>query len=261
MAAAESRPRGRFRLNPVDRFGRAVDPAVLDAAETLGQRVMRYSEKLISDPAVVANLLDESAAAVSRVLQTKQQRNGAPIRDLQDYLFKAFIRRVNKIVRRRLARNSGSSSSMDLPGAEDLDRKILIEEFLRRCDPVTRDTFIWRVQGFSWREIGRKHGISTHAAESRFGQALQRVRKRLGLKDCDGGFCRLHHYSPPLASDSLGIQTAAMGRFAEELARFAYTSGVTRICVMGCAGAATSTFSFHCSAFSTPYSFVASCSA
>ena len=49
------------------------------------------------------------------------------------------------------------------------------------CDPITRDMFIRRNQGFSWKEIGEVYSISAHAAESRFGQALQRVRRKLGL--------------------------------------------------------------------------------
>lgn len=184
MAAGEYRPRGRLQLSPVDRFGRAIDPAVLDAAEKLGPKVVEYGERLVGDPAVVANLLEESAAAVTRVLRTQPQGNGTPIRDLRAYLFKAFIRRVTRVGRRRSASaNSPRPPAMDVSAAEHLDRKILIEEFLRRCDPVICEMFYRRIEGFSWKEIGKKHGISAHAAESRFGQAVQRVRKRLGLGD------------------------------------------------------------------------------
>ncbi len=184
MAEGEYRPRSRLQLSPVDRFGRTIDPAVLEAAGELGQGVIEYGERAVGDPAVLANLLEDSAAAVSRVLRSQQQGNGNPIRDLRAYLFTAFIRRVNRIARRRPA--SGDSPyppSMRMPPAEDLDRKILIEEFLRRCDPVTCEMFYRRIEGFSWKEIGKKYGVSAHAAESRFGQALQRVRKRLGLGD------------------------------------------------------------------------------
>ncbi len=184
MAEGEYRPRSRLQLSPVDRFGRTIDPAVLQAAEELGHGVIEYGERAVGDPAVLANLLEESAAAVSRVLRTQQQGNGTPIRDLRAYLFTALIRRVNRIARRRLASgNSPYPPSMGMPATEDLDRKILIEEFLRRCDPVTREMFYRRIEGFSWKEIGKKYGVSAHAAESRFGQALQRVRKRLGFRD------------------------------------------------------------------------------
>ncbi len=182
MAAGDYRPRNRLQLSPVDRFGRAIDPAVLEAAEGLGQGVIGYGERVVGDPAVLANLLEESAAAVSRVLRTQQQGNGTPIRDLRAYLFKAFIRRVNRVAHRRPAfGNSPRPTSMGIPAAEHIDRRILIEEFLRRCDPIICEMFYRRIEGFSWKEIGKKYGISAHAAESRFGQAVQRVRKRLGL--------------------------------------------------------------------------------
>ena len=48
----------------------------------------------------------------------------------------------------------------------DLESQILVSEFLTRCDPVTRDMFYRRSQGFSWKEIGKVYGISAHAAES-----------------------------------------------------------------------------------------------
>jgi DNA-directed RNA polymerase specialized sigma24 family protein len=181
--AVEFRSAAGFRISPTDPLGRAIEPAVLDAAEEIGQRAVHYAEKLVGDPALATNLLEESAAAVSRVLRSQQAHNNIRVHDLRAYLFRAFIRRVNKVRRRQLVigeRNptppKGSSVS------SDLETQILVGEFLTRCDPVTRDMFYRRSQGFSWKEIGRVYGISAHAAESRFSQTLQKVRRRLGLK-------------------------------------------------------------------------------
>jgi len=77
-------------------------------------------------------------------------------------------------------RSAGSHNSTD-PEAE-LELKILVDELLTRCDPVTRDMFYRRIQGFSWKEIGLSYSISGHAAESRFNQALHKVGARLGLR-------------------------------------------------------------------------------
>ena len=60
--------------------------------------------------------------------------------------------------------------------------KIFIDEFLVQCNPVVRDVLCRRMQGCSWKEIGSAYQISSHAAESKFSQALQKVRKKLGLK-------------------------------------------------------------------------------
>ena len=176
--------KGAFPLNPVDRLGRTIDPAVLTAAEEIGRRAVEYAEKILVDPAVATDLLEESAAAVSRALRTKQRQNGIPVRNVHAYLFRAFIRRVNRATRNNLPlADSASRHSSGGSVSVDLESKILLDEFLTRCDPVTRDMLYRRIQGFSWKEIGRVYAISAHAAESRFSQALQRVRKRLGLRD------------------------------------------------------------------------------
>jgi hypothetical protein len=61
MTAGESGSYERVQLNPTDRFGREIDPAVLKAAEQLGQRVFGYGERMLGDPAVVASAKDDPA--------------------------------------------------------------------------------------------------------------------------------------------------------------------------------------------------------
>ena len=180
--AEESRSENRFQLSPVDRLGRAIDPVVLDAAAQIGPRAMSYAEKLLIDPALAADLLEECAAAVSRVLQKPRPLTDHPIRDVQAYLFRAFIRRVNKNKRRMpVPGNPGNPFDAEFQAAQHFEAKILIDELLTRCDPITRDMFYRRIQGFSWKEIAKVYSISAHAAESRFSQALRRVRKKLGM--------------------------------------------------------------------------------
>jgi DNA-directed RNA polymerase specialized sigma24 family protein len=181
--AGEFQSEAGFRISPIDPRGRTIEPAVLDAAEEIGQRAVLYAEKLVGDPALATNLLEESAAAVSRVLRSQQVHDNIQVHDLRAYLFRAFIRRVNRLRRRQLAvadRPPTHPSSGFV--SVDLESQILVSEFLTRCDLVTRDMFYRRSQGFSWKEIGKVYGISAHAAESRFSQTLQRVRRRLGLK-------------------------------------------------------------------------------
>jgi DNA-directed RNA polymerase specialized sigma24 family protein len=165
------------QLSPIDRLGRAIDPVVFRAAERLAPRVSAYGERLVADPAVVVNLLEESAVTVSRVWHNRQHGE-SPIRHLEAYLFRTFVRKLHRALRRNTTTcNYHVSLSVDF--RRDLERKLLIEELLRTCDPITQEMFYRRIQGFSWRDIGRIYGISAHAAESRFGQALQRVRKKI----------------------------------------------------------------------------------
>jgi len=185
MAEQAHSDRTGVRVNPVDRRGRRISPAVLHAAEEIGRRALHHAERLLIDPAVAANLLEEAAATVSRVVSAEAVAQ-RPIRDLQSYLFRAFIRRINKKRRRETSlTESLRIHAREAPNGVDprpsIDNKILIDEVLTLCDPTTRDMLLRRLAGFSWKEIGRSYGISSHAAESRVNQTFHKARRRLGL--------------------------------------------------------------------------------
>ena len=181
-----ARPGRGFRISPVDRLGRTISPPVLDAAEEIGARSIQHAEKLHIDPAIAANLIEEAAATVSRAVDRKAHSTQKPVLDLRAYLFRAFIRLVNKAKKRELmvaaaVRVFSVTSHNSSDPLAKLELKILVDEFLTRCDPVTRDMFYRRIQGFSWKGIGLSYGISSHAAESRFSLALHKIKQRLGL--------------------------------------------------------------------------------
>ena len=164
---------GGVRVNPVDRRGRVINPAVLNAAEEIGRRALRHAERQLIDPAVAANLLEEAAATVSRAMSAKAISQ-PPIKDLQSYLFRAFLRRVNKRHKRELSlADSLRIHAREVPNSVDprssIENKILIDEFLMQCDPATRDMLWRRIVGFSWKEIG----VVIRNIESRRGVQVQ----------------------------------------------------------------------------------------
>jgi DNA-directed RNA polymerase specialized sigma24 family protein len=173
-------------ISPVDRRGYTIGHPVLVAAEAIGRRAMEHAEQLLFDPAIAATLLEEAAASVSRALLSKRHSHQAGVRDLPSYLFRAFIRRINRAKKRQLIQEAAIlahfAESPNSTDPNDLDLKILVDELLTRCDPVTREMFYRRIRGFSWKEIGFSYGISEHAAESRFSQAIHKLAKKLGLK-------------------------------------------------------------------------------
>ena len=186
MAEQADHDHSGVRINPVDHRGRRISPAVLHAAEEIGRRALRHAERQLIDPAVAANLLEEAAATVSRVMSAKAV-DQHPIRDLQSYLFRAFIRRINKKRKHETSlaeslRIHALEVSNGIDPRASIGNKILIDELLTLCDPTTRDMLLRRIAGFSWREIGRSYGISSHAAESRVNQAFHKARRRLGLR-------------------------------------------------------------------------------
>jgi len=68
---AHARENGAARVSPMDQRGRPISPPVLVAAEELSRRAIHHAEKLLVDPAVAANLLEEAAPTVSRALRAK----------------------------------------------------------------------------------------------------------------------------------------------------------------------------------------------
>ena len=169
-------------ISPMDRRGRKIAPEVLEVANQIRKHALGYAEKAIGDPAVAASLFEEAAAAVSRLF-TRRADGSPTIRNLNAYLFSAYIRRVNRVrqrealLARRLAEHFQGTGEVNSDHSPELE--ILIDEIVARGDPVMRDMFRRRTQGYSWKEIGKAYGVSRHAAESRFSQALQRLRKRL----------------------------------------------------------------------------------
>jgi hypothetical protein len=182
IMAREFRSDDRFLISPVDRRGRTIDAAVFVVAQS-GKEQSNTPREWLAIRRWPATLLKESAAAVSRALRMKQQIGEPPVRHLDSYLFRSFIRRVNTMRRRQVVvTGSVSAHSRASSTQDDIELRVLIDEFLARCDPITQDMSFRRIQGFSWKEIGIVYSISSHAAESRFGQALQRVRKKLRLQ-------------------------------------------------------------------------------
>jgi hypothetical protein len=179
---SQARDNDSVRVSPMDQRGRQISPDVLRAAEVVSARAIKHAERLCVDPAVGANLLEEAAATVSRALKGNASRN-CPIRDLESYLFRAFLRRLNKTKKREflLSDTDVSVISSNKWTASAVDKKVLIDELLIQCDAVTRDMLCRRMNGSSWKEIGEAYRISGHAAESRFGQALKRAKRKLGL--------------------------------------------------------------------------------
>ena len=184
--AAQARENGAVRVSPMDQHGRPISPPVLSAAEEVSRRAIHHAERLLVDPAVAANLLEEAAATVSRAVMARNAL-GNPVHDLESYLFRAFLRRLNRTKKRQ----SLSADAVDLDPflsrisgdlRRALEMKIFIDELLMQCDPVVRDMLCRRLGGCSWKEIGRAYQISSHAAESKFSQALQKIRKKLRLK-------------------------------------------------------------------------------
>ena len=135
------------------------------------------------------NLFEQAAASVSEAIKTKQA-GGSDVRDLAAYLFRAYIRLISEAKRKDAAlQQSLDAQAKSQVWHRDLVRAeaaLLLDEIMGTCDRLTREVAFRRLEGLSWKEIGERYGLSSHAAEARFSKALDRARKRLKIQNREG---------------------------------------------------------------------------
>src|SRR6201984_2319180 len=119
-------PKLNARISPVNRHGRSISPPVLEAAEEIVNRAVEHAEQLLVDPAIAATLLEDAAAAVSRALRSEIGQQRQHVRDLPCYLFRAFIRRVNRVKREQLIAEAGLISHV-MQASRSLNRTVELE--------------------------------------------------------------------------------------------------------------------------------------
>ncbi len=170
-----------FLLNSVDRLGRQIAPAVFAAAQEIGPTAVRHAERLLGDPALAISLFEETAATVTETLRENAASGKPAVDDLHGYLFLAFMRRVRRGKRTELVFEDADERVWEkrarYTDGSATERSVFMDEVLTTCDTVTKNIILRRLEGFSWKDIGRQCGVSSHAARQRFSATLQRLRK------------------------------------------------------------------------------------
>jgi len=174
-----------FWINDKDERGQPLDAEVLGAAERIWARVVVLTRSRLHDVSRAAEILEATAAAVSRALR---RRSAEPaVRDIDAYLLYAFIRRLHKIAAKESRLQSGHSSEMLAsfaartgPQPSEVDAEIQLRELLSYMDFRTRGMFALRCEGYSWKQIAEQLDFkSGHSAEVQFNKGLQAARMRL----------------------------------------------------------------------------------
>ncbi len=182
----ETKPGPPFLLNSVDRFGRQIAPAVLSVSMEIGPRALAYAQNLIGDPALAMNYFEEAAASVSAAIEEKKASGAPAVRNVAAYLFRTFIRIVDdaKYKEKSLEESLKESVEARIPFTEDaqVETAVLLNEVMDTCNRKSREVVVRRLEGFTWKEIGKQFDISSHAAEARFSKALDHARKMLRIR-------------------------------------------------------------------------------
>jgi DNA-directed RNA polymerase specialized sigma24 family protein len=154
---------------------------VFTAAQEIAPQAVSYAEKLLADPCVAMNLLEEAAATVSEAVRVKQDAGLPPIRDLRAYLYRAFLRKIgakrqaeiqlDEAFEERFRLNEGMNFE------ETLEARLLLKQILCMSDRKT-EWVIWeRIEGRPWDEIAYDMAMSNRAARLHYSRALREIRE------------------------------------------------------------------------------------
>ena len=172
-------------ISETDEHGNRVRREVVEAAHRIWNRVLQHLQYAGQDVAPAAEILEAACHCVSRAVSRNLNRNS--IRNLDSYLFWAFIRKHNRRVihegRIKYVESVESVASANIGTQQDwvsiLEDEIYLKQMLCFLDEKTRDMLMRRISGDSWAEIGSRLGISTHNAEVQFANGAKKARSRL----------------------------------------------------------------------------------
>ena len=125
----------------LDEFG-PVDPEVHHVARDLWPRAEHIALDLTGDAARGYRLLKRAVAAISALSAERREQ----IRDLPAYLFQAYKRLVLADLEKVNGHRAGDLLAAQIlgpsqPGAEAVERHILVAQLVSRMDPWTREVF------------------------------------------------------------------------------------------------------------------------
>ena len=167
----------------LDQSGTAVDTDLLDAERRNWGRVRSYAERHQQDSAKAADILEVVLLSLSRARRA-HRKSGSTIRNLDTYLYVAFVRRLNRHVARQpkiqfvgslqdLEALSGIQTRGKPPLVED---ELLVNELLRYANRRTRDMFFLRTSGYSWKEVARILRTTANSAQVLFNNGIGKAR-------------------------------------------------------------------------------------
>jgi RNA polymerase sigma factor (sigma-70 family) len=168
-------------ISDTDRHGRPVRRPVIEAAYRIWGRVLDHLQQQRQDVAPAAEVLEATCHSVSRAVSRKSKAN--PVRNLDSYLFWAFIRaHRRRVAKERRIQYVESVEALEKPDdswASMLENEIQLKELLGYLDPKAREMLMGRIAGHSWKEIGESLGLTAHNAEVQFAYAIKNARRRL----------------------------------------------------------------------------------
>jgi hypothetical protein len=180
--------------------GTAVESDLLDAGRRNWPRVISYARRYEQDSSVAANILEAVLLATSRV-KIARRKSGNPIRNLDTYVYVAFLRKFKRyLARQPKIQFVGSLQDVDTlsdirssKGPPAVEHDLLAKELLQHMSQRTRQTFFLRTNGYSWKETARFLKTTANSAQVLFNKEIGKLRSHImkqkgsGMRPGEGG--------------------------------------------------------------------------
>ena len=175
------------------------EKALTAAALRLWPRAQAYARRALRDTSVAEESSIISTAwesALQSVLKSLRRRlQTGPVRDLDSYVFGAFMRRLKKVRRReRVVEYVATNQELlALRGAQDwdwvreLENTLELKKLVSQMDNWMKEVYFRRTFNHSWRRIAKDLGLTEHQAKMRFADGLKKIRKRIAESDKASG--------------------------------------------------------------------------
>jgi DNA-directed RNA polymerase specialized sigma24 family protein len=182
-----SKSSARLWLPKRDKSGGVLKKNIAQAALKSWDRLRDYAARERIDSSLAADIVEGIVKSMS-ACRTRSGEN--PVRSPGPYLFARFTRRIKRLAaRERRIEYVGTprelercEASQDWEWPLRLESTIQAEEAIGYMDEQTRRTYVRRMQGFSWKEIAKKQGVSVNTAIKTYSRGLARVRERIGMR-------------------------------------------------------------------------------
>jgi len=163
-----------------DEFGQ-IEPEVYAAAGRLWGQGESYALSTLGDASKGLQLMIKAVTTVSRIHASADNH----ITNLSAYVYQAYKHLVLAELekenghRRRETERQTEIDSLTVSLAEDVDRKILIQQIRRRMDDWMREVFEFMILGHTFEEIGNIRNQNAHSLRTKYNKHLKRLTKQI----------------------------------------------------------------------------------
>jgi len=164
----------------IDEFG-VIDPEVYAVAGRLWPAAEKLALARLGDEQAGFRLMIKTISEVSR----KASQPGSRINNLTAYLWQSYSHLIYaELKKANLHRRLEDESTSDIlaircEDAEELDRKIFLNQLLQRMDAWTRKVFDWLVLGYGYEVMEDELHMKANAIRAKFSKRMNRLRRSI----------------------------------------------------------------------------------